>query len=234
MKKLKCVFIDAIDDRRGRKIGQEESLPPYSTFQEYAFNQYIGHRVKEVFGWTTNLLKDTQFGELEISIHVLTLNYLLRYGVAQHFYSPHGSRYDDKYSYLHGMNLLTFEGYNRVHLIYSIKRICHIFQKKMITSTKNRRRRKIVYTTKKEEVDPFYLVPVDRPRIGILTPTTNLNSAWVRRIKSHLQGTRVSDDIRDLVPEISLDNFVDFSLSRNYQYELDDYIQSLNSILETF
>ena len=136
MKKLKYVFIDMEDDRRRRILEEIEYLLPYSTFQEYPFNKHIDSRVTELFGWTTDLVKDTRFGELEISIHIITLNYLRRHGVAQHFFSPHGPKFDDKYSYLHGMNLLTFEGYNRVHLIYSIKRISHIFQKKLITAKK--------------------------------------------------------------------------------------------------
>ncbi len=228
MKKLKCVFIDMIDDRRRRTSGQEEILPPYSTFQEYPFNQHISSRVKEIFGWTTDLMKNIRFGEFEISIHVITLSYLRQHGVTQHFYSPHGPKYDDKYSYLHGMNLLTFEGYNRVHLIFAIKRISHIFQEKLITAKKKSSR-----SIRKNEIKNSYIIPVDKPRIGILTPTKNLTTSWVQDLNNISEFNIISDDIRDLIPDTPPDNFVDYSLSRSYKYNLDDYNQIFDQILET-
>ncbi|MFW9904518.1 MAG: hypothetical protein ACFFFH_09320 [Candidatus Thorarchaeota archaeon] len=225
MKKLKCVFIDIVEDRERRREGEEE-LPPYSTFQEYPFSQYIESRVKEAFGWSTELLKRSQSGSFSINIHIISLSYLLKYGIAQHFYSPHGPKYDDKYSYLHGMNLFTFEGYNRVHLIYSIKRLTQIFQEKRITSslTRGRRGSTLNKTT--------FSVPVDFPRIGILTPTTNLDTIWGLQLKELAENIRISDNILDLVPDIPPDGFVDFSLSRSYQYDVDDYLPILKSILE--
>ncbi|MFX0125833.1 MAG: hypothetical protein ACFFAE_19580 [Candidatus Hodarchaeota archaeon] len=226
MKKLKCVFIDMVDDRE-RRVEGEESLPPYSTFQEYPFNQHIESRVREAFGWSTDLLKRSQFGDFDVSIHVITLSYLQRYGITQHFYSPHGPKFDDKYSYLHGMNLLTFEGYNRSHLIYSIKRIRHIFQKRLITAEKKRFR-----SIRENKVKQSFIVPVDRPRVGILTPTTNLTSSWVQDLNDLSEYNIISDDIRDLIPEISPINFVDYSLSRNYQYNLEDYNPIFDIILE--
>ncbi|UCG02910.1 MAG: hypothetical protein JSW11_02760 [Candidatus Heimdallarchaeota archaeon] len=226
MKKLKCVFIDAVDDRERRIEGEGEPLPPYSTFYGYYFNQYIESRVKEAFGWSTDLLKTSQIGGFDVSIHIITLSYLQRFGVAQHFYSPHGPKYDDKYSYLHGMNLLTFEGYNRVHLIYSIKRLNRIFQEKRITSLTKKRRKSSTKET------PF-LVPVDYPRIGILTPKSNLKASWILQLKELSENIKISDNILDLVPDIHPDDFVDYSLSRSYKYTLDDYIPTLNSILET-
>lgn len=234
MKKLKCVFIDIVDDRRRRTKGQEEGISYYSTFQEYLFNQHITSRVSQLFGWTTSLMKVSDYGnEIKICIHVITLNYLRNHGVSQHFYSPHGPDYDDKYSYLHGMNLLAFEGYNRVHLIYSIKRISTVFQTKRITDAINKKR--LVRRKKRKRTNSFELVtevPVDQPRIGILTPITNLNKPWVRRIKKYKENIIISDDIRNLVPEVDPDNFIDYSLSRNYKFILDDYIYPLNSILE--
>lgn len=224
MKKLKCVFIDMVEDRE-RRIEGEEELPPYSTFQEYSFSQYIESRVKEAFGWSTDLLKRSQSGAFDLNIHIISLGYLQKYGVAQHFYSPHGPKYDDKYSYLHGMNLLAFEGYNRVHLIYSIKRLIQIFQEKRITSSLTRARRG--YTPKKT---PFR-VPVDYPRIGILTPKINLDTIWGLQLKELAENIRISDNILNLVPDIPPEDFVDFSLSRSYQYSVDDYIPILNSIL---
>lgn len=226
MKKLKCVFIDMIDDRMRRTVGQEESLPPYSTFQEYSFDQQIGSRVRELFGWSTNLLKKASVSKFEISLHIITSHYLQKHGVAQHFYSPHGPKFDDKYSYFHGMNLLTIEGYNRVHLIYSIKRITNFFQEKLTTSASIRKRH---HTSKRND---SFSVPVDRPRIGILTPTTNLNAAWVKLIEELQENTIVSDNIRSLIPDMHPEDFVDYSLSRNYQYILDDYIPLLTLILE--
>lgn len=225
MKKLKCVFIDMVEDREKRIEGEEE-LSPYSTFQEYPFSQYIESRVKEAFGWSTDLLKRSQSGSLDVSIHIISLSYLQKYGIAQHFYSPHGPKYDDKYSYLHGMNLLTFEGYNRVHLIYSIKRLVQIFQEKRITSSLTRVRRSPTPTK-----TPFS-VPVDYPRIGILTPTSNLDTIWGLQLKEVAENIRVSDNILNLVPDIPLESFVDFSLSRSYQHSVDDYIPILNSILD--
>ena len=85
MKKLKCVFIDIIEDRE-RRVEGEEDLPPYSTFQEYAFDQYIESRVMEAFGWSTDLLKSSENGIFNVSIHVITSRYLKRHGVTQHFY----------------------------------------------------------------------------------------------------------------------------------------------------
>jgi len=126
------------------------------------------------------------------------------------------------------MNLLTFEGYNRSHLIYSIKRISHIFQEKLITAKKKR-----FPSIKKEDIKDSYIVPVDCPRIGILTPTVNLNTPWVQDLNDLSEFTIISDDIRDLVPDIFPDNFVDYSLSRNYKYKLDDYHHIFNLILET-
>jgi hypothetical protein len=124
------------------------------------------------------------------------------------------------------MNLLTFEGYNRVHLIYSIKRLTQIIQEKRITSSLTRQRRgaspkKITFS-----------VPVDYPRIGILTPTANLDTIWGLQLEEIAENIRISDNILNLVPEISPDGFVDFSLSRSYQYSVDDYIPILNSILD--
>lgn len=226
MKKLKCVFIDMVDDREKRLEEEEESLPPYSTFQEYPFNQYIESRVSELFGWSTDLLKSSQIVEFDISIHIITLSYLQRYGVAQHFYSPHGPKFDDKYSYLHGMNLLTFEGYNRVHLIHSIKRLSQIFQEKRITSSSIRKRHRPFHRE-----TPF-IVPVDCPRVGILTPSTNLHTTWVLQLKEIAENIEISDNILNLVPDVDPDSFVDYSLSRSYQHTLDDYIQPLKSILD--
>ena len=230
MKKLKCVFIDIVGDRRRKTIGFEENISFHSTFMEYPFNREIGSCVDQLFGWTTDLTKTMNNTEVEISVHIITLDYLRRHGVTQHFYSPHGPKFDDKYSYLHGANLLTFEGYNRVHLIYSIKKITRIFQSKRIfTST---RLESLDGNRPKRGVSHFFPVPVDRPRIGILTPTINLNSAWVSRLKEKTNLIMVSDDIRDLVPNVDPEDFVDYSLSRNYHYTLDDYIQPLNSILQ--
>lgn len=228
MKKLKCVFIDMVDDRRRRTIGLEEYLPPYSTFQEYPFNKHISSRIKEIFGWTTDLTKTMNNTEVEISVHIITLDYLRRHGVTQHFYSPHGPKFDDKYSYLHGANLLTFEGYNRVHLIYSIKRISHIFQEKLITAKKKGFR-----SIRENEIKNSYIIPVDQPRIGILTPTANLTTPWVQDLNSFSENNIISDNIQDLVPDIPPDNFVDYSLSRSYKYNLDDYNQIFDLILET-
>ncbi len=230
MKKLKCVFIDMVDDRWRRTLDNEENIPTHTTFMEYPFNREIGSRVNQLFGWTTDLLTIMNDVEVEISVHIITIDYLRRHGVTQHFYSPHGPKFDDKYSYLHGANLLTFEGYNRVHLIYSIKRITRIIEsKRIITST---RLESMDGHRPKRGVNKFFPVPVDRPRIGILTPTRNLNSAWVTRLKEKSNFIMVSDDIRDLIPDVHPDAFVDYSLSRNYHYTLDDYILPLNSLLK--
>ena len=225
MKKLKCVFIDMVEDRE-RRIEGEEELPPYSTFQEYPFSQYIDSRVKEAFGWSTDLLKQSRSSSFDVSIHIISFSYLEKYGIAQHFYSPHGPKYDDKYSYLHGMNLLTFEGYNRVHLLYSIKRLILIFQEQRITSSLTRVRRG--FTPK---AIPFS-VPVDNPRIGILTPTSNLETIWGLQLAELAENVRISDNILNLVPDIPPEDFVDFSLSRSYQYSVEDYIPILNSMLD--
>jgi hypothetical protein len=226
MKKLKCVFIDMIDDRMSRVVGQEELLPPYSTFQEYSFDQKIGSRVRELFGWATDLENQKSVSGFEVSLHIITSHFLQKHGVAQHFYSPHGPKFDDKYSYLHGMNLLMIEGYNRVHLIYTIRRISKFFQEKLLTSDSKKKR----YSYPKG-IDSF-LVPVDRPRLGILTPTSNLNAALVKRIEKFREEVVISDDIQILTSNIHPDDFIDYSLSRNYQYILDDYVPLLNSILE--
>ncbi|MFX0172482.1 MAG: hypothetical protein ACFE9L_11225, partial [Candidatus Hodarchaeota archaeon] len=218
MKKLKCVFIDFVDDRKKRTKEQEEEDSQYSTFQEYLFNQQINSRVSQLFGWTTTLIKALNNSyKLKICVHIITLNYLRKNGVTQHFYSPHGPDYDDKYSYLHGMNILTFEGYNRVQLIFSIKRICRIFQNKQISSTSIKR---FGYRNLSRKISTLNLkskVPVDQPRIGILIPTRKLNETWAKQIKDYKQNVTISDDIRDLIPDIDPDDFIDYSLSRNYQ-----------------
>ena len=221
-----------VDDRRRRYFSLEDTISPHSTFNEYQFNREIGSRVSQLFGWTTDLLKIMNSIEVEISVHIITLDYLRRHGVSQHFYSPHGPKFDDKYSYLHGANLLTFEGYNRVHLIYSIKRITQIFQSKWVGLTNMTRLKSLDERRLRREVNTFP-VPVDRPRIGILTPTANLKSAWVNRLKEKKKDIKISDDIRNLIPDIDPENFVDYSLSRNYNYILENYIEPLNSILET-
>ncbi|MFX0014372.1 MAG: hypothetical protein ACFFB2_08550 [Promethearchaeota archaeon] len=227
MKKLKCVFIDMIEDRQRRSLALDEPLPLYSTFQEYSFDKHIGSRVNQLFGWTTDLIKNSFY---ELSIHVITSDYLNRHGVAQHFYSPHGPKYDDKYSYLHGMNLLAFEGYNRVHLIYTITKLDQIFQKKQVTSDS---RKKIqLQRLATDRADLPFLVPVDHPRIGILTPSKNLNSFWVNQLRNQDKNVIISDNFRDLVPDIEPTEFVDFSLSRSYKYSLDDYIPLLDSIIK--
>ena len=226
MKKLKCVFIDMVEDREIRVKG-EEDLPPYSTFQEYLFDQYIESRVMETFGWSTDIVKSSQSGVFDVSIHIVTSKYLKLHGVAQHFYSPHGPKYDDKYSYLHGMNLLTFEGYSRSHLIYTIKRINHIIQEKLITAKK-----KPFRSVKGNELINSYTVPVDHPRVGILTPTLNLKTKWVQDLNNISEYIIISSDLRDLVPDIPPDNFVDYSLSRSYKFILDDYVQVFDQILE--
>ncbi|MFX0050327.1 MAG: hypothetical protein ACFFAJ_08880 [Candidatus Hodarchaeota archaeon] len=233
MKKLKCVFIDFVDDRKRRIKQQEEGNSPYSTFQEYLFNQQINSRVSQLFGWTTTLIKELNDSyKLKICIHIITLDFLRRHGVTQHFYSPHGPDYDDKFSYLHGMNILTFEGYNRVQLIFSIKRICRIFQSKQIPSASMKRLTRRNLRRKTSNFDLKSKVPVDHPRIGILIPNKKLNEPWAKRMKDYKQNVTISNDIRDLIPYIDPDDFIDYSLSRNYQYTLDDYIHLLNSILE--
>jgi len=226
MKKLKCVFIDMVEAREMRAEG-EEGLPPYSTFQEYVFDQYIESRVMETFGWSTDLVIRSQSGVFDVNIHIITSEYLKLHGVAQHFYSPHGSKYDDKYSYLHGMNLLAFEGYSRSHLNYTIKRISHIIQEKVITAKK-----KPFRSVKETELKNSYTVPVDHPRVGILTPTLNLKTTWVQDLINISEYIIISDDLRDLVPDIPPDNFVDYSLSRSYKFILEDYIQVFDQILE--
>jgi hypothetical protein len=233
VKKLKCVFIDFVDDRKKRTKEQEEEDTQYSTFQDYLFNQQINSRVSQLFGWTTTLIKALNDSyKLKICIHIITLNYLRKYGVTQHFYSPHGPNYDDKYSYLHGMNILTFEGYNRVQLIFSIKRICRIFQSKQVPSTSIKRFGRRNLSRKTSFLNLKSKVPVDQPRIGILIPTRKLNETWAKQIKDCKQNVTISDDIRDLIPDIDPDDFIDYSLSRNYQYTLKNYIPLLNSILE--
>jgi hypothetical protein len=187
--------------------------------------------VKELFGWTTDLVKNVnQKEDIEICIHIITLNYLRHNGISQHFYSPHGPEYDDKYSYLHGMNLLTFEGYSRAHLINSIDRIKTIFQTKHVGNMVEKKPYYRLRSRKNKMKSLEMKVPVDRPRIGILIPQKTLIRKWVKELRGKFKNLTISDDIRNLLPDIEPESFVDYSLSRSYQYTLENYIPLLESI----
>jgi len=217
------------EDRLRRTREEEVEDSYYSTFNLYQFNNLISSRVRQLFGWSTDISKTTSLGFFEMSIHIVFFNYLLKYGIAQHFYSRHGPEFDDKYSYLHGMNLLSFEGYTRAHTIYTIKRIMNISEQTERPLYKVKKK----YKSRAQVLhEKRIIVPVDQPRIGILTPSKNLNTAWVTRLRSFREDVQISDDIRDLVANLSQDDFVDYSLSRNYTYNLEDYIHILNLILQ--
>ncbi|MHA2225373.1 MAG: hypothetical protein ACXAC8_09225 [Candidatus Hodarchaeales archaeon] len=168
--------------------------------------------------------------DIEICIHIITLNYLRHNGISQHFYSPHGPEYDDKYSYLHGMNLLTFEGYSRAHLINSIDRIKTIFQTKHVGNMVEKKPYYRLRSRKNKMKSLEMKVPVDRPRIGILIPQKTLIRKWVKELRGKFKNLTISDDIRNLLPDIEPESFVDYSLSRSYQYTLENYIPLLESI----
>ncbi len=216
-----------IDDRRGRNNETNDEDSYYSTFILYQFNNIISSRVRQLFGWSTDISKTTSLGFFEISLHIIYFNYLLKHGVSQHFYSPHGPDYDDKYSYLHGMNLLSFEGYSRSFTIHSIKRIISI-----IKHTESSYGTQKKYSARKRLLNKKSLiVPVDKPRVGILTPSQNLNDDWVNRLRNLREEVQISDDIREFA-NLSPDDFVDYSLSRSYNYTLEDYIDLLELILQ--
>lgn len=217
-----------IHDQRRRAIETDDENSYYSTFNIYQFNNIISSRVRQLFGWSTDISKTTSLGYFEMSIHIIFFNYLLRHGVAQHFYSHHGPEYDDKYSYLHGMNLLSFEGYSRAFTIHTIKRIINIIKhaESIYTTQKKYKTRERLLEAKR------VIVPVDKPRVGILTPSRNLNDEWVIRLRALREDVQISDDIRDLVANLSPDDFVDYSLSRSYKYILEDYVDILDLILQ--
>jgi hypothetical protein len=77
-----------------------------------------------------------------------------------------------------------------------------------------------------------YTVPVDKPRLGVLTPSSALEADWVYRIRSLGDIIQVSDNIQTLVPNILPDEFVEYSLSRNYAYSLIDYLFCLQQVLD--
>ncbi|MFW9779969.1 MAG: hypothetical protein ACFFE8_14025 [Candidatus Heimdallarchaeota archaeon] len=160
----------------------------------------------------------------EVSLQIIFEDYLREHGVTQHFYSPHGPNFDDKYSYLHGVNLLMFEGRSRAHTIYVIRKLMEIIVTQKTSGTRKDRRARLL--DQKE-----YSVPVDQPRLGILTPSPNLDSDWVSRVRSEKESVTISDDLRTLLPDIAQTNFVEYSLSRNYAYSLIDYIPCFQQVL---
>lgn len=210
--KLKCVFIDRYH-------------PRFQTFSEYNFDAVIKTRFHELFGWSTILRISLQSTLYEMTLHIISEDYLLEHGVTQHFYSRHGPSYDDKYSYLHGLNLLTFEGRSRTHTIYVIRRIMEIISTQKTVGTRRDKRASILD-------QKSYTIPVDTPRLGILTHADTLEAEWVYRVSSLGDSIRVSDDIRTLIPDISPTDFIEYSLSRNYTYSLIDYIPCFQQVLE--
>ncbi|MFW9993370.1 MAG: hypothetical protein ACFFD4_15105 [Candidatus Odinarchaeota archaeon] len=204
--KLKVVFVDMVDVRSKRKRTLE-NLPPYSTFSGYKFDSRITFREKQLFGWTTVVEKETGADKkIEICIHVINFNFLQEKGVFQRFYSRHGPDYDDDYSYLQGMNILAFEGFSRNQTRRSVERLINVFEKSSVL--------------------------VDKPWIGLLVPSKTLKTSWTRQLRSNIKNFRVSSDIFDLLPDISAEVYVDFSLSHGYGYHLESYIELLKSILK--
>ncbi|MFW9854703.1 MAG: hypothetical protein ACFFFG_06565 [Candidatus Thorarchaeota archaeon] len=161
----------------------------------------------------------------EVSLQIIFEDYLREHGVTQHFYSPHGPNFDDKYSYLHGANLLMFEGRSRAHAIYIIRKLMEIIASQKTAGTRRDKRARLL--DQKE-----YKVPVDQPRLGILTPSRNLDSDWVGRLSIMKESVTISDDIRTLIPNISKAKFVEYSLSRNYASSLIDYIPCFQQVLD--
>jgi hypothetical protein len=196
-------------DERVKRARTEDDVAPYSTFRGYHFEKKITFREQQLFGWTTLLekkIKGTSSGIVRLNIHVVTYDFLRKKGVLQRFYSPHGRDYDDDYSYLQGMNLLAFEGFTRKQTRLSIKRLIRIIEQSSVL--------------------------VDTPRIGLLVPSKAIDTSWVKRLTSNLENIHISDDVTNLIPNITPYDFVDFSLSHGYEYHLGSYVDLLKSILK--
>ena len=109
-KKLKICFVDFTEYRSQRY--PEMWKTPYSTFYGYDFDTDIQTKVSQLYGWSTDIEQLINSHSIELHIHIITDNFLLKKGVVQKFSSKHGPRYDDMYCYLEGMNVLAVEGVN--------------------------------------------------------------------------------------------------------------------------
>ena len=206
MQKIKLVFIDFQNGSHNQSsVLDEKTKIKYATFTDYQFDSDITSRFHQKFGWTTDLIDSVLIPEYEVSIHVIFMDYLREYGITQLFKSRHGREYDDVYSYIEGMNLLAFEGYTRAYTIFIIKSILNLIQYSPID------------------------VPVDKPIIRILTQRKNIDTPWIKRLQSHPDTVGVSNDL--FLREINTERFIDYTLSRNYQHTLKEYIHPLEAIL---
>ena len=206
MKKIKLVFIDFQNGSHNQSsVLDEETIINYVTFTDYQFDSVLTSRFRQKFGWMTDLIDLALIPEYEVSIHVIFMDYLREYGITQLFKSRHGRQYDDIYSYIEGMNLLAFEGYTRAYTIFIIKSIINLIQYSPID------------------------VPVDKPIIQILSPRKKMDTQWNKRLQSHPDTVGVSNDL--FLREINTERFIDYSLSRNYQHTLKEYIHPLEAIL---
>jgi hypothetical protein len=206
----------------------------FSTFKAFDFQKRIESRIEQLYGWSTDILLRTPIGSFELCLHVMTRSYLKTHGVQQHFLSKHGSEYDDIYSYFQGMNLLLFTAFTQHQLLQDSQIIKALFRENKLSPDFQHKQVRF-RRSRSRKISPA-AVPVDKPRIGIIIPLGLLQTEWVSglqdlRIKGNLEIT-VSNKLEEFIPSTPFNAFIDYSLSRNYQSELKDYIPLLQ-ILET-
>jgi len=204
-KKLKICFID-IPDRR-REYFPEEWETPYSTFIGYDIDKAINSRVSEIFGWSTDLEELINDHSIDLSIHIINLEFLEKTGIVQEFHSKHGKEFDDTYSYLEGMNVLVVEWGEKNNFIKILERL-----KTLLNSSK-------------------IPVLVDQPKLVILTPSKYKTSQWKNLITNLNSEVFLCSDIRELLCNFNFEDFVDYSLSSGYKSKLAEYVFLFNKII---
>lgn len=205
-KKLKICFID-IPERR-REYFPEQWETPYSTFIGYDIDKAIHSRVTEIFGWSTDLEEFINDHSIDLSIHIINLEFLEKKGIVQEFHSKHGKEFDDTYSYLEGMNVLIIEGSEKNNFNKILERLKTLFKSSKIP------------------------VCVDQPKLVILIPSKQKTSEW-KNLLVHLDSEVViSSDIRELLYNFNFVDFIDYSLSSGYKSKLEDYISLFDKIIQ--
>ncbi len=205
-KKLKICFIDM----EHTQMGKDDStmwFTPHSTFYGYDFDKDIETRVKERFGWSTDLEKLINSHSVELTIHIISYNFLQKQGIVEKFHSKHGREFDDYYSYLECMNVLAVKGNSEKQLKETAKNLIKLVEKK--TSVP---------------------IAVDIPRVVLLVPEIIHSSYWISSLKQQPHFS-ICSDIRDFIHDFEYDDFIDLSLSRGYKYQLKDYLKLFNLIL---
>jgi hypothetical protein len=208
-KKLKICFIDM----KHTQMGKDDSdmwFTPYSTFFGYDFDKDIKSRITQRFGWSTDLEKLINWHSVELTIHIISYNFLQKQGIVEKYHSQHGKEFDDYYSYLECMNVLAIQGRTEEQLRESVEKVVKLIEKK--TSIP---------------------IAVDIPRIVLLIPEEVHSSHWISQLKQQPHFS-ICSDIRDFIYDFDYNDFIDLSLSRGYKYYLKDYLKLFTAILEDY